>query len=76
MGYRFPKDFPLTGKYKRNKERAYSYGEFDDGEQIALAYSAGKPSSTAEGYAWYISAEPDKHQGWYNLINISEVIAD
>ena len=61
-------NFPLKTKYKRNKNRIYFSGDFEDGEEIEFYCTSDKPSSSAKGYAFYRSIQnPTKTM----LININ-----
>ena len=37
-------NFPMKAKYKRNKNRIYFSGDFEDGEEIEFYYMSDKPS--------------------------------
>ena len=37
-------NFPLKAKYKRNKNRIYFSGDFEDGEDIEFYYMSDKPN--------------------------------
>ena len=50
-------NFPLKAKYKRNKNRIYFSGDFEDGEEIEFYCMSDKPSSSAKGYAFYRSIQ-------------------
>ena len=61
-------NFPMKAKYKRNKNRIYFSGDFEDREEIEFYYMSDKPSSSAKGYAFYRSIRnPSKTM----LININ-----
>ena len=61
--------FPNKGIYKRNPNRIYFSGDFQDGEEVYFKWTTGKPSSTAKGYAFYKNIN-----GESNLINIKELL--
>jgi hypothetical protein len=59
---------PIKGKYKRDKNRIYFSGDFQDEEEIYFWHSCEKPSANAIGNAFYKNKKGD-----YHLINIKEV---
>lgn len=62
--------FPMRTRYKRDKNRIYFSGDFDDGEEIEFFYMTNKPGSNAKGYAFYKSIKNPWKQ---KLINIEEL---
>jgi hypothetical protein len=63
-------EFPKKAKYKRNENRIYFYGDFEDGEEIEFAYRCDKPNASAIGNVWYKSCG-DKWK--MNLVNIRDL---
>lgn len=64
---------PLIARYKRNPNRIYFAGDFQDGELIRFWWNADKPSACAKGYAWYESID-ESIKWWRNeIVNISEI---
>ena len=61
--------FPAKTKYVRHDNRIYFATDFDDGEDISFAWACDKPSSNADGYAFYYS----KDKG-YRLISINDIL--
>lgn len=60
-------NFPMKTKYRRNENRIYFFGDFDDGEDIEFYCFTGKPSSSAEGYAYYRSINNPSKQMLVNI---------
>lgn len=61
-------DMPLKAKYKRNPNRIYFSGNFQDNEEIEFFWDVEKPSSCALGYAFYMGKD-----GGTQLVNIQEL---
>ena len=53
--------FPKRARYKRQPNRVYLYGDFDEGEEVTFSMFTERPNGTADGYAWYFS--PVKQYG-------------
>ena len=52
---RYGFNFPMKAKYKRNVNRIYFCTDFEDGEEIEFYHMHEKPSSNANGTAFYRS---------------------
>lgn len=62
-------NMPLKAYYKRNNNRIYFPGDFQDGEEIEFVWNCDKPSACARGNAFYMSKD-----GMSRLVNIKELI--
>jgi hypothetical protein len=61
--------YPIKAKYKRNANRIYFIGDFEDGEELKFAYKCLKPSADGIGNVWYESCKT----GHVKLVNIKEL---
>ena len=64
--------FPEKAIYRRNKNRLYFSNDFSDGTVVTFYCFSDKPSSSANGYAWYLGQTKDGF-GESRLVHISEL---
>jgi len=62
-------DMPVKAIYKRDINRIYFSGDFQDNEELDFFWNCEKPSACAIGNAFYMN----KH-GISHLINIKEIV--
>jgi hypothetical protein len=61
-------NFPLKAYYKRQNNRVYFSGDFEDNEEIEFFWNCDKPSAYARGNAFYMNKNKMS-----KLINIKEL---